>query len=632
MEFYVEYHSSEGNSEIGRTKLSVPDLNTTTIKDVKYMLQGRIQVPVCDQQLFYQERALTVDQMSLGRLYFREGDTLNLQFTAAADIQGMTELLNVLKKCAREIEAKLENKLPDINEDSEGVWRFYDRLLYALEGLASFFFPWKCLRSVAQRHFFVQEEGFDAFLKVFKLSRQLYLTEQQESDLNLNANLREATTIRNHLKLHFNQGQLVLQLCCLSFLWNFGETPQDRKFLLSKDVFPLTVDALLLQPSPLEKTGHIDMASLVVGVNESAVGCFGGLVECNSNIQEEVSNMPAVINKLLFMIDRCQSEPAGYSLFSSQVASNSLFYCTFNVKSAQSLVNCGAVEKVLLITKALLDDKDGNTPLRYYCCLFLARIRSAPLVKLDMETCMAIDELINLFLDRHVPNEISKWEEEMSFVWMTMVPLVHLAFAGGKEYNSDSEIDCDSHGNEINLMKCDSSSHNGEACFSEKKLSPPEGMEIAEADTVKVNDSQSSFKSLKTVTPEDQLVVQTVISFASSTAHNAPRTNQDKNVLSENPSKVERRKDKISQPGSSSTQKLGIFSLVHMLSIEENQQLALLENLPPFLVCLSWHLPCDGKEKLRKVLANNVHTPPSLKVVAKSVLALVKGLDMVFNL
>ena len=245
---------------------------------------------------------------------------------------------------------------------------------------------------------------------------------------------------------------------------------------------------------------------------------------------------------------------------------------------------------------------------------------------------MAIDELINLFLDRHVPNEISKWEEEMSFVWMTMVPLVHLAFAGGKEYNSDSEIDCDSHGNEINLMKCDSSSHNGEACFSEKKLSPPEGMEIAEADTVKVNDSQSSFKSLKTVTPEDQLVVQNVISFASSTAHNAPRTNQDKNVLSENPSKVERRKDKISQPGSSSTQKLGIFSLVHMLSIEENQQLALLENLPPFLVCLSWHLPCDGKEKLRKVLANNVHTPPSLKVVAKSVLALVKGLDMVFNL
>ncbi|RMX52706.1 hypothetical protein pdam_00004258 [Pocillopora damicornis] len=430
MEFYVEYYSPEGNWENGKTKLSVPALNTTTIEDVKYMLQVRIQVPVCDQRLFYQGRALTDDRMTLSRLYFREGDTLHLQFTAVADIQGMIELLDVLKKCAREIEEKPGNKLPDLNEDSPDVWQFYDRLLYTVEELGSFFFPWKCPRTVAQRHFFVQERGFDAFLEVFKFSRQLFLTEQQERDLIL-------------------------------------------------------------------------------------------LVECDSNIQEKVSNMPAVVNKLLFMIDRYQSEPAGYSLFSSQVASNALFYCTFNVKSAQSLVNCGAVEKLLHITKAFLNDKDGNTPLRYYCCLSLARMCSAPLVKLDIDTCKAIHELIDLFLDSHVPNEISEWEEKSSYVWMTMVPLVHLAFAGRIENNRQR---------------------------------------------------------------------------------------------------------------SSSTQKLGIFSLVHMLSIEENQQLALSENLFPYLVCLSWHLPCDGKEKLRTVLANNVFTPPSLKVAAKSVLALTRGLDMVFNL
>ena len=146
---------------------------------------------------------------------------------------------------------------------------------------------------------------------------------------------------------------------------------------------------------------------------------------------------------------------------------------------------------------------------------------SAPLVKLDIDTCVAILELIDLFLDSHVPNEISEWEEKSSYVWMTMVPLVHLAFAGRIENNRQR---------------------------------------------------------------------------------------------------------------SSSTQKLGIFSLVHMLSIEENQQLALSENLFPYLVCLSWHLPCDEKEKLRTVLANNVFTPPSLKVAAKSVLALTRGLDMVFNL
>ena len=94
---------------------------------------------------------------------------------------------------------------------------------------------------------------------------------------NRNENSVEATMIQNQLKHHVNRGQLVLQLCCLSFLWNFGETPQDRKFVLSKDVFPLAVDALLLQPGPLEDcTGHIDIASLIVSVNETAVGCCGG--------------------------------------------------------------------------------------------------------------------------------------------------------------------------------------------------------------------------------------------------------------------------------------------------------------------------------------------------------------------
>ena len=91
--------------------------------------------------------------------------------------------------------------------------------------------------------------------------------------------------------------------------------------------------------------------------------------------------------------------------------------------------------------------------------------------------------------------------------------------------------------------------------------------------------------------------------------------------------------DQFTWPGSASTHKLGIFCLVHMLSIKENQQLALTENLLPYLVCLSWHLTCDEKEKLRNSLANfhNVSAPPSLKVISKSVLALVRGLDMVFK-
>lgn len=87
-------------------------------------------------------------------------------------------------------------------------------------------------------------------------------------------------------------------------------------------------------------------------------------MEYDSNLQLEVAKSPAMISKLLFMVDRSQSETAEYSLFSSQVASNTLFYCTFNVKSAQYLVNCGVVEKMLNITKKLLDDEEGDFPLR----------------------------------------------------------------------------------------------------------------------------------------------------------------------------------------------------------------------------------------------------------------------------
>lgn len=79
--------------------------------------------------------------------------------------------------------------------------------------------------------------------------------------------------------------------------------------------------------------------------------------------------MSPVIDKLLFITDRCQSEPAGYALFSSQDASNNLLCCTWNVKSAQPLVDCGALEKMLNITQKLLIDKDSAAPLRWemYC-------------------------------------------------------------------------------------------------------------------------------------------------------------------------------------------------------------------------------------------------------------------------
>ena len=186
MDVYVEY-SCEDNNETGRTKLTVSEFDTTTIRDVKYAIQAALQAPVCDQQLFYQGQPVRDDGMTLSRLYFREGDCFKVNFLAAVDIAGMTELVDVLKKTAQDIVEKLNRQPPSKlaleDNSADGVsLRSYEQwqnhLVIAMDELScSFFVPWKQLRTTAQRHFFVQEGGFDAFLEVFKYLQRVNFVE-----------------------------------------------------------------------------------------------------------------------------------------------------------------------------------------------------------------------------------------------------------------------------------------------------------------------------------------------------------------------------------------------------------------------------------------------------------------------
>lgn len=74
-----------------------------------------------------------------------------------------------------------------------------------------------------------------------------------------------------------NAVQINLLVVCLTFLWNFSETKQDRKLIIEKGLFPLTLDALLFDPNmkydfdPLNELGD-----MVVEVNEQAIGCVAG--------------------------------------------------------------------------------------------------------------------------------------------------------------------------------------------------------------------------------------------------------------------------------------------------------------------------------------------------------------------
>ncbi len=204
-------------------------------------------------------------------------------------------------------------------------------------------------------------------------------------------------------------------------------------------------------------------------------------------------------------------------------------------------------------------------------------MRSAPLVKLDKDTSVAVDELIDMFLARHVPDEISQYEESVTFVWVTMVPLVHLAFAAGEE------------------MK--------------KRAHWSENIE-----------GQSATYSTPSL--ESSTTLEAHIDRENSVASGCSEIQLKRNV-------------KVSWPGSPATQKLGLFSLEHMLSgsMEDNRQLASTENLVPYLVCLSWHLSSDKKNMLSASLADfKSVSVPSLKIAAKSALAFVNGFDMVLSL
>lgn len=52
MDVFVNY-SCEYQGETGRVKLTLPDIDTTNIGDVKLAIQDAIQAPVCDQRLSY---------------------------------------------------------------------------------------------------------------------------------------------------------------------------------------------------------------------------------------------------------------------------------------------------------------------------------------------------------------------------------------------------------------------------------------------------------------------------------------------------------------------------------------------------------------------------------------------------
>ena len=85
--------------------------------------------------------------------------------------------------------------------------------------------------------------------------------------------------------------------------------------------------------------------------------------------------------------------------------------------------------------------------------------------------------------------------------------------------------------------------------------------------------------------------------------------------------------------GSTQTQQLGLFAVKHILYSSENRQLVNHEKLLPYLNCLCWHVnPQEGRILRTELSKYWSPRPAPLKIICKSILAFVCGLESVFKM
>lgn len=175
LQINVEYKCL-GNGKVDHKKLNIDIEKLKSVKGLKVKFEEVINAPVSDQKLFYHGRTLN-DSLLLKDLYLRDGDWIKVEFLAKANIPHLKELLSDIKDFSESSSGDEERILKlSVNPiGKQNILLNYDSVAHALENLAFvFFIPWKNACSVAHRHYFVQEGGFDTFMNILKFSHKRY--------------------------------------------------------------------------------------------------------------------------------------------------------------------------------------------------------------------------------------------------------------------------------------------------------------------------------------------------------------------------------------------------------------------------------------------------------------------------
>ena len=276
---------------------------------------------------------------------------------------------------------------------------------------------------------------------------------------------------------------------------------------------------------------------------------------------------------------------------------------------------------------------------RYFGCLVLAVLSCSCSVELDSITVNTINHLIDGFLQCHKPDEMLDWEEEHGYVWVTLVPLIHLAFAGGPPVKKPGlGVDWGNTKRDSTGSGCKNIETSAHIIDVREKLDLCHISSVIEQKpNVAVRTEGHRTEGHRTEghrTEGHRTEGHSLTDEVKNTSKQTAWPLSDHHYLNFDANeKATCSKDIPAEarfPGSTSTQKLGLFALKYVLCVEENRRLAESEKLLEYLMCLCWTLQSEERSVLTEQLKKfNVIRVPSLKTVCKSHLARIYGFQAV---
>lgn len=245
------------------------------------------------------------------------------------------------------------------------------------------------------------------------------------------------------------------------------------------------------------------------------------------------------------------------------------------------------------------------------------------MVQLDPSTAKCIDDIIASFLSKKRPIDVSRWEEEHNYVWVTMAPFVSLAFSGRqskekKTFLEQTDSNIRTELENSGLCECSgmSVSEEHQTVLPADQTDGPTLLPANQADIMETNGIDDNHDSSEN---------RAGIKIKMEEPENSTSSDAQLCTVSAKGSGI--------MVGSTQTQKLGLFALQHMVYSSGNRQLFESENLLSYLDCLCWHVnPDDGKllrAELRKYWSPRTAT---LAVICKSSLAFVCGFEAAFKM